>query len=252
MSVATFRFYDELNDFLPRRRRHIEIERAFSWRASVKDMIESMGVPHTELDLIVVNDRSVDFTYIVRDGDRIEAFPRFDDVNHAEKVRLRPPLEPVDTRFILDTHLGRLAAYLRMMGFDTLYRNDYPDDELAQVSFDEHRVLLTRDVGLLKRGIVVYGYFVRELKPKKRLIEIMQRYRLAEAITPFKYCMKCNGELHTVEKDAVISEVPAGTIDYYDEFHQCDSCLQVYWKGPHYDRMLALIDEVMKPHTDSP
>lgn len=245
MNRATFHFYDELNDFLPRRQRQRPCYRHFDWRGSVKDMIESQGIPHAEIELLLVNGRSVDFSYIVRHEDVIEAFPRFEAVDHPQKVRLRPPLNPHALAFVLDTHLGRLAAYLRMMGFDTLYRNDFPDDELAQISANEGRVLLTRDVGLLKRGIVVYGYFVRELKPKRRLIEIMQRFDLASSSTPFKYCMKCNGLLHPVEKDAVLSSLPPNTADFYEVFHQCDRCQQVYWKGAHYERMCSLIADVL-------
>jgi len=245
MKRATFRFVDELNDFLPRRQRHTTIERHFDWRGSVKDMIESIGVPHCEIDVITVNGTATDFSYIMQDGDAVAVFPRYGAADVPDKLRLRPPLSPANTRFVLDTHLGRLAAYLRMMGFDTLYRNDYPDPELATVSATEERVLLTRDVGLLKRSIVVYGYFVRALKPKKRLIEIMQRFDLATSITPFKICMKCNGRLHVVAVSEVAYHLPAGTADYYDEFHQCDSCQQVYWKGPHYARMRTLIDDVL-------
>lgn len=249
MKHATFRFADELNDFLPRRKRHAPVVRAFDWRGSVKDMIESIGVPHSEIELITVHDKSIDFSYIVQDDDDIAAYPRFDAIELHDKIRLRPALDPATVRFVLDTHLGRLAAYLRMMGFDTLYRNDYPDDELAEVSALEERVLLTRDVGLLKRGIVVYGYFVRELKPKPRLIEIMNRFALNTAITPFKYCMKCNGELHGVDVALIADQLPEGTADYYDEFHQCDSCAQVYWKGPHYDQMCELIEDVLAAET---
>lgn len=247
MSCAYFRFYDELNTFLPSRYKQTVIEKPFNWRASIKDMIESIGVPHAEIELLMVNGVSVDFTYIVCDGDQIEVYPRFELVVADAKVRLRPPLNPFEARFILDTHLGRLAAYLRMIGFDTLYRNDYPDDELAAVSHQENRILLTRDVGLLKRGIVTYGYFVRETQPKRRLREVTRRFNLLEAITPFKYCMKCNGLLSAVEKSAVFELLPADTAQFYDEFHQCQSCHQVYWKGPHYQRMQLFIQEVLQP-----
>lgn len=247
MSRAFFRFHEELNTFLPSRYKQTIIEKPFNWRASIKDMIESIGVPHSEIELLMVNGQSVDFAYIVNDGDQIEVYPRYEMVSQLDKRRLRPPIDPHAVRFILDTHLGRLAAYLRMIGFDTLYRNDYPDDELAEVSHQENRVLLTRDVGLLKRGIVTYGYFVRETQPKRRLREVTQRFGLVEAIAPFKYCMKCNGLLEPVEKQAVIDGLPADTAQVYDDFHQCQACQQVYWKGPHYERMLVFIQEVLQP-----
>jgi hypothetical protein len=184
MNHAYFHFYDELNFFLPRRKRHRLIEHPFDWQGSIKDMIESLGVPHPEIDLIVVNGVSVDFDYIVRPDDHIHVYPRCDDVALDERIALCPPL-PAPVRFILDQHLGRLAAYLRMMGFDTLYRNDYHDEELSQVSGGEDRVLLTRDVGLLKRSIVTYGYYVRETNPKRQLVEIVRRYSLIDCVAPF-------------------------------------------------------------------
>jgi hypothetical protein len=245
MYLAKFRFYESLNFFLPRRKKHRPIHHEFDWRASIKDMIESLGVPHAEVSLIVVNGKSVDFSYIVRPDDVVDVYPFFDMVELPEKVRLRPILEPHEARFVLDTHLGRLAAYLRMMGFDTLYRNDYADDELARVAHSEGRIVLTRDIGVLKRSLVTHGYFVRETSPRRRLVEIIRRFDLHPAITPFKHCMKCNGLLTTVSKESVASELPADTLRYYDEFHRCTSCQQIYWKGPHYERMRALIDEVL-------
>jgi hypothetical protein len=127
---AIFRFYAELNDFLPAQKRQQDITHSFELNASVKDMIEAQGVPHTEIDLILVNGQSMDFSYLVQDGDQISVYPVFELLDISPVIRLRPkPLRV--TRFVLDVHLGRLATYLRIMGFDTLYRNDYEDDELA-------------------------------------------------------------------------------------------------------------------------
>src|SRR3990167_7796238 len=136
---AHFRFYAELNDFLPSERRQVTFARSFEGRASVKDMIGSLGVPHTEVEVILVNDSPVDFSYIVQDGDRISVYPIFESFDISPLVLLRPrPLR--EPKFVLDTHLGKLAAYLRILGFDTLYRNDYPDEELARVSAEEKRI----------------------------------------------------------------------------------------------------------------
>ncbi len=244
MSRAFFRFHDELNFFLPHRRRHMTIEHAFEWRASIKDMMESLGVPHAEIELIMVNGASVDFSYIVQPNDYIHAYPRFDSIPIVPKVRLRAPLLRRPS-FILDQHLGRLAAYLRMMGFDTLYRNDYHDDELAQISHAESRILLTRDTGLLKRSIVTYGYYVRETNPQRQLSEITRRFNLGEYAAPFRHCMKCNGLLQMVDKTVVAEHLPNGTAQYYDEFHRCESCQQIYWKGPHYQKMTKLMERVL-------
>lgn len=242
--TATFHFHDRLNVFLPRRQRHHAVNHAFTWRASIKDMIESLGVPHPEIALIVINDQAVAFNAIVNDGDVIHVYPDYEAaITLGAKIRLTPPY-PGRPRFVLDTHLGRLASYLRMMGFDTLYRNDYPDDELARVSHDETRILLTRDVGLLKRNLVIYGYYVRNTHPKLRLTEINERFQLSEQAIPFQFCMKCNGALHRVDKHAVQDIISERTATHYDEFHQCGSCQRVYWKGSHYQKMRTLLQEL--------
>jgi hypothetical protein len=245
MDCAYFRFYDDLNDFLPRRKRNTNLEHPFDWRASIKDMIESLGVPHCEVEVIVVNGASVDFAYIVQPNDEVVVYSVASTVEVTPRLMLRPPL-PHPLRFVLDIHLGRLAAYLRMIGFDTLYRNDYADEELAQISAHESRVLLTRDVGLLKRSLVTYGYFTRETNPRRQLAEITRRYSLLEEVTPFKHCMKCNGLLQSVSKDEVFDQLPSDTAQYYDVFHRCQSCGRVYWKGPHYQRMSELMEQVLR------
>lgn len=243
MSAATFDFCNELNDFLPKGRKYQPLQHPFHWKASIKDMIESLGVPHAEIELLVVNGHSVDFSYIVQDGDYIQVYPRFELLDLPHKIHLRPPFM-AKPRFILDTHLGRSAAYLRMLGFDTLYRNDYDDPELAQVSQDENRILLTRDLGLLKRSNVTYGYFVRSIQPKERIAEIMRRFHLWHFSEPFKHCMKCNGVLHSVHKAAILERISETTANHFDEFHACTDCQQVYWRGSHYLKMQDFIAEI--------
>ncbi len=243
MPRALFRFYAELNDFLPPDRRFRAFARDFINAAPVKDMIESLGIPHTEIDLILANGESVDFSYVVRDGDRISVYPMFEALDIAPLLRVRPrPLR--DPRFVLDTHLGRLAAYLRMMGFDSVYRNRAGDDELARVSRDERRILLTRDVGLLKRGAVTHGCYVRETGARRQLAEVMRRFDLAALAQPFRRCLRCNALLESVPKERVAASLPPGTAALYDEFFRCTGCGQVYWKGGHYRRMRALIDAI--------
>lgn len=243
MTQAHFRFYAELNDFLPPGRRYITFAHSFEYRTAVKDLIEALGVPHTEVDLILVNGESVDFAYWVQAGDQISVYPVFESIDITPLVRVRPqPLR--EPRFVLDTHLGRLAAYLRMLGFDTLYRNDLADDELARISSREHRILLTRDPGLLKRSIVTHGYWLRETNPQRQLTEILRRFDLIEAITPFQRCLRCNGLLQPIAKEAVSDRLPPRARQLYDEFHICQVCGRVYWKGPHYARMERLIEQV--------
>ena len=241
MPLASFRFYEELNDFLPASERKRDISVPFEQRSSVKDMIESLGVPHTEIDLILANQEPVDFSYIVQDKDRISVYPVFEALDISPVNRLRPrPLRRV--RFVLDTHLGKLARYLRMLGFDTLYDNQYSDPQLADIACSgERRILLTRDVGLLKHKRITHGYFVRETAPRRQIREILDRFDLKGSINPFSRCVNCNGGIEKLEKHAVKGRVPPAIYERQDDFVSCRNCRQVYWKGSHYDRMLRFI-----------
>lgn len=240
MAQATFRFYAELNDFLPPSRRQVSFAHHFNGRVSVKDMIESLGAPHTEVDLILVNGESVDFHYLVQDGDRISVYPVFEsfDITPLLRVRSRPLRQP---RFVLDVHLGRLAAYLRLLGFDALYSSDCDDATLAALSRDEHRTLLTRDRGLLKRRQVTHGYCVRTTNPREQVREVLRRFDLFRSVAPFSRCIRCNGALEPVAKQVVEDRLPPHVRQQYDEFRICKACGQVYWRGSHYDRLRALI-----------
>ncbi|HEY4732866.1 MAG TPA: Mut7-C RNAse domain-containing protein [Gammaproteobacteria bacterium] len=241
------RFYEELNDFLPPEQRKIPFRHHFRQAGSIKDMIEALGVPHTEIDLILVNGQTVNFDYLVRDGDQVSVYPVFESLDITPITHLRPaPLR--QTRFVLDTHLGRLAAYLRMFGFDTLYRNDYDDPALAALSVNEHRILLTRDRQLLMRKHITHGYFVRAIQPQKQLLEIINRFDLYKTQQPFTRCMHCNGMIHPVHKEEVLSQLMPHTRNIHDEFWQCDSCNKIYWKGTHYQRMQGLIKSVNEKH----
>lgn len=248
MKHASFRFYAELNDFLPSDRRAISFVHAFEGNPSVKDVIEALGVPHPEVELILVNGASVDFSHPVQDGDRISVYPVFESIDIGPLVRVRPrPLR--EPRFVLDAHLGRLATHLRMLGFDTLYRNDYQDEELARVSAGEERILLTRDRGLLKRREVTRGYYVRETHSGRQLSEVMRRFDLRGGMSPFRRCLRCNGLLQPVSKEMVLDRLPPRTKATYDEFHVCGSCGRVYWKGSHYRRMEGFIERVLDSYS---
>lgn len=241
--TVSLRFYEELNDFLPEPDRKSEFTHQFTQAGSVKDAIEALGVPHTEVDLILVNGQSVDFSHRLQDGDRISVYPVFESLDITPIVHLRPaPLRK--PAFVLDAHLGRLAAYLRMFGFDTLYRNDYDDPELARISSAQHRILLTRDRKLLMRKQVTRGYFVRERQPKNQLIEILRRFDLLSSQRPLTRCMHCNGEIEKTEKHLIESRLPPRTRAFYSEFWMCRDCGKIYWKGSHYRRMQQLITSI--------
>jgi len=242
-NLITMQFYGELNDLLPFERRNINFDYKISESGSVKDTIEALGIPHTEVDVILVNHQSVDFSYKLQAGDQVLIYPANAILDIEPVIRLQPaPLK--HTRFILDTHLGRLAAYLRMLGFDTLYRNDYHDSTLSNVSVTESRILLTCDRQLLMRKAIQYGYYVRSRKPRKQLIEVVKHFNLSRSLHPFTRCMRCNGVIHRVDKALVQTHLQPRTRRYYDVFWQCPDCKKVYWEGSHYIRMQKLIEKI--------
>jgi uncharacterized protein with PIN domain len=242
---AHFRFYEELNDFLPEGQRYSTVERNFELSPSVKDMIESIGVPHTEVDLIIVNGESVDFSYRVADGDRVSVYPVFESLDISAVVKLRP--EPLrEPRFSVDANLGQLARYMRLLGFDTAYDRDMSDADLAESSQKDGRLLLTRDVGLLKRKTITHGYFVRAADPHAQVIEVLSRFDLAGVARPFRRCTLCNAELVPVNKNEVADRVPEGSLRRFDDFRACSGCGQIYWEGSHMQRASRFVEEVLE------
>jgi len=229
-----FRFHGELNDFLPTDRRNIEFESPAGITDTIKHVIESLGVPHTEFDRILVNGHPRLSSEQLQDGDIVEVFP------YVLPVVLNDP------RFVLDGHLGRLAAYLRMLGFDTWYDNTADDVLLAAVSDREHRVLLTRDIGLLKRREVKSGYCVRSDQPHDQLREVVRRFALQAYFAPFARCMDCNGTLHSVSKEEVIDLLPPHTRETKDNFSRCAACHKVFWRGSHHAQMLEWVQQLMR------
>ncbi|XKE44355.1 Mut7-C ubiquitin/RNAse domain-containing protein [Halomonas organivorans] len=245
MAEARFRFHDELNDFLPPERRH----RAFAYevdrRAAIKDVIEALGVPHPEVDVILVDGTCVGFDYHLRGGDAVHVYPPGTVLPLATPRHLRPPL-PRPRRFLLDVHLGRLARYLRLLGVDCRYRNQAADAELAARAETEGRILLTRDRNLLKRKRIALGRFVRADAPFDQLEEVARAFHLQAELAPFTRCTRCNGRLVPVHKADVDHRLEPLTRRYVDDFLQCDRCGQVYWHGSHVTRMEALVERLKR------
>jgi uncharacterized protein with PIN domain len=232
--TAIFLLHGALNDFSQPANYGKPIKVNFKGRQSAKHLIESLHIPHTEVGAIRNDHQAVDLSYIVQDGDYLEFFPY-------------PPgsrLSKDGIAFLLDNHLGKLATYLRILGFDAAYQNDLPDQTLAEIAAKSGKILLTRDRGLLMRKVVSEGYYVRSLDPKEQLLEILTRYQLFDDIRPFKRCLKCNSELEPVEKEAVIDRLEPLTRRYYHDFHVCPECGQLYWKGSHYEHMQEFINSI--------
>jgi len=239
---ASFRFYEELNDFLPWHRRKHAIEYRCARAATVKNAIEALGVPHTEVELILVNGESVDLSYMVRDGDYISVYPQFEcfDVHALLKIRSRPLR---DLRFIADAHLGGLARLLRMLGFDTLYSNHLRDEQIRAIACAERRVVLTRDRELLKCRNITHGCFVHALRPQQQLREIVDRLQLAASARPLTLCLHCNLPLTAIDRSAVVERLPPRVAQTYRRFSWCEGCDRVYWDGSHWERMRELVGQ---------
>jgi len=222
-----------LKDFLPQVQKDRLIQVDFRERQSIKHLVESLGVPHPEVGPVKINGQEGALNNITQDGDLVEVHPV-------------PNGGLIEPRFILDNHLGRLTAYLRMSGFDCLYRNDYADEELAETAQREDRILLSRDRRLLMRKAVLHGYCLRSLDSLEQLTEVVQRFELTRQIKPFHRCLRCNHALESVAKETILDRLEPLTQLYFDEFQICPACKQIYWKGSHYERMEKLIEQIIK------
>ena len=243
LKKVTLRFYEELNDFLPASKRKRRFEHTFIDRTSVKDMIESLGIPHTEVDLIIVNSASVNFSYLVKDEDDISVYPVFEslDITNLQRLRAQPLRKP---KFILDVHLGTLSKYMRMLGLDTLYQNNYKDNEIVKISLMEKRAILTRDRGILKRSEVTHGYWIRNTKIENQLLEVINRFDLKNQIKELSRCLQCNSVLKKIAKERVINRLPKKVKEFQNEFYHCSKCDKIFWKGSHYTKMITNIEKI--------
>lgn len=230
---------------MPPERQRVPFELELSDQATIRDSLKLLAVPDLEVDLVLVNGVSVDLSYTVREGDKVSIYPVFEsfDISSVEQVRAQPLRQP---RFVLDVHLGKLAYHLRMLGFDTLYRNDYNDTELLTISTNEKRALLTKDRKLLEDPTVTRGYCVKGKDPREQLLEVLRRFDLHASINPFIRCLLCNSLLEPVSKDAVLHRLPEKVKELFNDFQFCATCDRVYWKGSHYERMEEFIRGLKK------
>ena len=243
MAIATYRFYEELNDFLAPDRRKREFVYDSARAATVKNAIEALGVPHTEVELIIANGKSVDFSYMVREHDRIAVYPVFEALDIRPLLRVRPePLRRL--RFVADAHLGGLARMLRMLGFDTLYSNSYQDEEIRVITVRESRVVLTRDRELLKCSEITHGCYVHALRPMDQWKGVVERLQLQRDARPFTLCLHCNEPLRQIDKQSVVSMLPENVAKHYDRFCTCPACKRIFWEGSHWKRMRSWLDQL--------
>jgi len=244
--TACFHFFGRLQGLLVRPHREGRVPYLFREQPAVKDAVEALGIPHTEVGLLVANGASVSFAYSLQRRDRIEVYPHGWPVDISPRVPLVPPL-PTTRRFILDVHLGKLARRLRMLGFDCLYRNDYEDADIVEIACRDDRIVLTRDRGLLKRKQVAWGCLLDGDRYPEQLRELEERYGLLAEVDPLGRCPNCNGLLKSVEKAQILDRLEPKTVHYYDDFRLCTECDQIYWQGSHAEKILRWIDLIVQP-----
>ncbi|MCG8335161.1 MAG: Mut7-C ubiquitin/RNAse domain-containing protein [Proteobacteria bacterium] len=242
---AFLRFYEELNDFLPPDKQKKPFAYLFFGSPSIKDVIEALGIPHGEVDMILINGKSESFDYSLKSGDNVSVYPMFEsmDISSTTKVRAKPLRE---NKFILDVHLGKTAKNLRMLGFDAHYENNLDDPEIIEIAQKDKRIILTRDKELLKNSKVTHGYWVRSKNSDKQISEVIKRFDLYSKIKPFHRCMSCNGLIEEIEKEKVLDRLEPKTKQYFNEFFICLGCDKIYWKGSHFERMEAKIAKLLK------
>lgn len=244
MSEATFRFYEELNDFLPLERRKIDFHCGFKGRESVKDIIEALGVPHTEVDLILVNGESVDFGYILQNGDRISVYPVFESLDITNVTHLREiPLR--QTRFIADVNINDIVTYMRALGLDVYCDSSLSPRDIIRISREENRTILTKGRKLLKHRAVTHGIFIRPGTTIEQIRAIIDLLSLRGAITPFSRCLRCNSPLVRVSKESIFDRVPPKARSFHEDYSYCSGCDRIYWKGTHFVKIKEVVDEIL-------
>jgi uncharacterized protein with PIN domain len=245
MVSINVRCYAELNDHLHPEQQFIAFPFFLPPKSTVKKLVDDIGINSDLIDLILVNDRSVDLSYILEENDRVALYPAFEtfDISTITKVREHPLRQP---KFILDVHLGKLANHLRMLGFDTLYKNDCSNEVLLSYSLNENRILLSKNRILIGNEKLTHAYYVKNKDPRLQLIEVLEHLDLYRLADPFTRCIECNSLLKSIEKEIIFSKIPPLVRNWCNEYQWCNSCNRIYWKGSHYQHMIAFIQSILQ------
>lgn len=245
MNQVRFRFYEELNDYLPEELHKGWIESSAEPGTSVGQMIGSFGVPLNEVDLILVNQQSESFDYKLQAGDSVSVYPVFEtfNISRVSKLRDKPLRDPA---FVCDVHLGRLSKYLRMFGFDTSYANDYTPQQIIAISHQQKKIILSRSTQLVRHKEVTHAWWIRSSVPREQLKDLIYGLDILKWANPLTRCINCNNMLETVTKQQVLHQLEERTAKYYTEFFRCSVCDHLYWKGSHYESMLEFIHQIEK------
>ncbi len=244
LKTITVRCFAELNDFMPAEKKQTPFSLTLKEPVTIGEVAEILGIPLSEVDLVTVNGKPAARSYRPLDNDYIAIYPVFEnfDISSLQTAQ-KQPLRI--SRFILDAHLGKLARYLRMLGFDTLYRNDYSDREIIETARDEMRIILTRDKLLLQSSRVDHGYYVRSVEKHAQLTEVVKKFDLFSQFRSFTRCMTCNSELLAVHKETIRERIDPGIYRCFDTFYHCPRCDKYFWRGSHFIRMERLIRDII-------
>ena len=243
MSPFTVRLnlHGDLDFFVRSESRGQRIARSLREKTSVKDVIESCGVPHPEVDLILVSGQSVDFHYTLGTDTDIEFYPVGTGFTEFKQQRLQATTA---SSFVADGHLGKLVRNLRLLGFDVAYDPKADDPQLLRVMERENRALLTRDRRLLMHAIVETGYYPRSQNADEQTVEVIRRFNLLDSIAPFTRCIRCNGLLRNVSKAEIVERLEPLTNIYYEQFQRCTDCEQIYWPGSHFSKLQKRLEKI--------
>lgn len=244
MSQVIARFYAELNDFLSPERRGKDIIFTFQEGEQIFGFLHSIGVPPEKVDLILLNGASVGLYDRLKNNDRLSCYPVFEsfDIRNVTRIRPMPLRRPT---FAVDAHLGKLATFLRLLGFDTVYQPGITDDKLLDISLADERAILSKDRRLLEHRSITRGYRVLSDDPREQLGEVLHRFDLYSSVSPFTRCLRCNTLFETILKETIIDRLPLKVQQFYDEFYYCRQCDQVFWKGSHYQKMKVFVDDIV-------
>lgn len=234
-------FHGNLKTLLPpRKRMATSVDYLLTRRASIKDIIESLRIPHSEIGHIMRQGEELSFSTIPATHERIDIHPIRAPFDVRIPTRLRP--EPFDdVRFLVDINVGKLTSLLRMAGFDTASTAGLSSQEIAEKAIREQRILLSRNRDLLKLRAIVFAHLVRTQQPLKQLSEVLHLYGLTQDVHPFSRCLRCNILLEPVNKAEIMARLEPLTKQYYDRFYRCSACDRIYWRGSHHEHMLEVI-----------
>jgi uncharacterized protein len=227
--TALVRVAEPLRFLLPARRRHGVVPVAVDGVSSLVHVVESLGVPRTEIGEVRLDGRPAPLDARPQGGEVVEVLP------------VRRPQRVAGFRFLLDVHLGTLARRMRLLGIDTAYGNEAADDALVARAAADERVVLTQDRGLLRRRALMAGAYVRGSHPADQLADVLDRFD--PPLAPWTRCPACNGDLQPVPKHEVLHLLEPGTRRSYTDFSRCQGCGRPYWRGAHARRLAGLVAE---------